>query len=85
MALAQLRPAGPGQLAAIGATAWLLGSVIHALAVLVPIGLVLLLIAAMGWLIRPRTRMTYWRGRPIELSDDSSRVSHRLYHAVFRR
>ena len=85
MTFTDLRPGSPGQLAAIGAVAWLIGSVIHALAVLAPLGLVLLLIAALGWLIRPRTRTTYWRGRPIELTDDSRTAAHRLYRRVFRR
>ena len=85
MTLLDFRPANPGQLAAIGAAAWLIGSLIHVLAVLAPIGLVLLLIAGLAWLVRPRTRTTYWRGRPVELTDDSRTAAHRLYRALFRR
>jgi hypothetical protein len=85
MTLTDLRPNSPGQLAAIGAVVWLIGSLMHPLAVLAPLGLVLLLVAVLGWLVRPRTRTMYWRGRPIELTDDSHTAARRLYRAVFRR
>jgi cbb3-type cytochrome oxidase subunit 3 len=84
MKLAQLRPATPVHLAAVGALAWLIATAFHPLAVLAPIGLALLLIAAVGWLLRPRTRTTYWRGRPIDLTDDAPTFGHRLYYTVFR-
>jgi cbb3-type cytochrome oxidase subunit 3 len=85
MSLADLRPSSPGQLALIGATAWLIGSFVQVVALLVPIGLALLLVAAMGWLLRPRTRTMYWRGRAIELPDDSPALGRRLYRTLFRR
>ena len=64
---------------------WLVGSVVHVAAVLAPLGLALVLVAALGWLLRPRSRTTYWRGRPIELTDDSPTLGRRLYAAMFRR
>jgi hypothetical protein len=87
MTFAQLRPATPAHLAAIGAVIWLIGKLVLApmAGVLVPLGVALLLLAAVGWLIRPRTRTTYWRGRPIELVDDVPTAGHRVYKALFRR
>jgi hypothetical protein len=81
--LADLRPASPAQLAVVGAILWLVGALLHPLAILVPIGLVLVGVAGLGYLLRPRTRTMYWRGRRIELDDDPKPV-HRLYRAVFR-
>jgi hypothetical protein len=84
MSIRDFRPASPGQLALIGAAAWLIGSFVQLLSVLVPIGLALLLVAALGWLVRPRTRTMYWRGRAIELPDESQALGHRLYRMIFR-
>jgi hypothetical protein len=84
MTLSQLRPATPAHLAAVGAAIWLIGALIHVAGVLVPLGLALLLVAALGWLVRPRTHTTYWRGRPIELTDDRHTLGHRVYKALFR-
>jgi hypothetical protein len=78
-----LRPRSPAQLAIVGAIVWLLGVLLHPLAILVPIGLVLLAIAGVGYLIRPRTKTMYWRGRRIDLPDDAT-PAHRLYRAIFR-
>jgi hypothetical protein len=86
MTLSNLRPATPAHLALVGAAVWLIGTLFHVAAgVLVPVGLALLLLAALGWLVRPRTRTTYWRGRPVELTDDAPTLGHRLYKALFRR
>jgi hypothetical protein len=85
MNLSDLRPATPAHLAAVGVALWLVGSVVHVAAVLAPLGLALVLVAALGWLLRPRSRTTYWRGRPIELTDDSPTLGRRLYAAMFRR
>jgi hypothetical protein len=57
----------------------------HLAGVLVPLGLALLLVAALGWLVRPRTHTTDWRGRPIELTDTTPTLGHRIYKALFRR
>jgi hypothetical protein len=85
MTLSQLRPATPAHLAAVGALIWLIGSLIHVAGVLVPLGLALLLVAGVGWLVRPRTHTAYWRGRPIELTDTQATLGHHIYKALFRR
>jgi hypothetical protein len=85
MTLSQLRPATPAHLAAVGVFLWLIGTLVHLAAVLVPLGLALVLVAGLGWLVRPRTHTTYWRGRPIELSDSQPTLGHRMYTALFRR
>jgi hypothetical protein len=85
MTVSQLRPATPAHLAAVGAALWLIGILIHAAGVLVPLGLAFLLVAALGWVVRPRTHTGYWRGRPIELTDDRHTLGHRMYKALFRR
>ena len=85
MTLSQLRPATPTHLAAVGVFLWLIGSFIHTPPILVPLGLALLVVAAFGWLVRPRTHTAYWRGRPIELTDRRPTLGHRAYNALFRR
>jgi hypothetical protein len=85
MTLSQLRPATPAHLAAVGAAIWLIGTLIHVAGVLIPLGLAFLLVAALGWVVRPRTHTGYWRGRPIELTDDRPTLGHRMYKALFRR
>src|SRR5712691_10339425 len=88
MTRSQLRPATPAHLAAVGIFIWLIGAFIlqiHVAGVLVPLGLALLLVAGVGWLVRPRTQTMYWRGRQIELSDTRPTLGHRLSKAVFRR
>jgi hypothetical protein len=52
--------------------------------VLAPLGLALLLLAALGWLLRPRMRTVYWRGRPVEITDDAPTPGHRLYKTLFK-
>lgn len=74
----------PGQLAIVAVVLWALGAVVHPLALLAPIGIVLLLVAGVAYLLRPRAQTMYWRGRQIELNDRHS-ASERLYHLVFRR
>jgi hypothetical protein len=73
----------PGQLAVIALVVWLLGSVIHPLAILAPVGLVLLVLAGAAYLVRPKRRTMYWRGREIDLDDARSPVEQ-LYHMVFK-
>ena len=74
----------PAQLAVIAIVVWLVGAVIHPLAILGPIGLLLLLIAGVAYLLRPKRQSMYWRGRQIDLNDDRGPVQ-RLYRLVFRR
>jgi hypothetical protein len=82
--LADLRPESPAQLAGVGLVLWILGLVIHAAALLVPIGLGLLVVAGVGWLVRPRSHTMYWRGRQLQLDDEPTALG-RLYRAIFKR
>jgi hypothetical protein len=74
----------PGQLAIVAALVWLVGMVIHPLAVLAPIGVVLLVVAGAAYLLRPKTQTMYWRGRRIELNDSGSGPLQRVYRQVFK-
>ncbi len=74
----------PAQLALIGLVAWLAGMLIHPLAIISPVGLLLLLLAAMGYILRPRSHSMYWRGRRIDL-DDQPRLTDGLYRKIFKR
>jgi hypothetical protein len=74
----------PGQLALIGLVIWLIGAIIHPLAILSPLGVLLLLVAAIAYLVRPRKNTMYWRGREIELNDDRRPLAE-LYRTLFRR
>jgi hypothetical protein len=74
----------PAQLALIGLVVWLIGAVIHPLAVLAPLGLLLLVVAGVAYVVRPKRHSMYWRGREIDLDDDRGLVQD-LYRAVFRR
>ena len=74
----------PGQLALIAIVVWLIGAVIHPLAILAPVGLVLLLVAGAAYLVRPKKHTMYWRGREIDLDDHSS-PAEQLYRMVFKR
>ena len=74
----------PGQLAVIAIVVWLIGAAIHPLAILAPVGLVLLLVAGTAYFLRPKKHTMYWRGRAIDLDDDHSRAE-RLYRMVFKR
>jgi cbb3-type cytochrome oxidase subunit 3 len=74
----------PGQLALIAIIVWLVGAVIHPLAILAPLGLVLLIVAGVAYLLRPKSRTMYWRGRQIDLDDDRGPV-RQLYRTLFKR
>jgi cbb3-type cytochrome oxidase subunit 3 len=74
----------PGQLALIAVVVWLIGAVIHPLAILAPLGLFLLLAAGVAYLLRPKRHTMYWRGRQIDLNDDTG-PAQRLYRMVFKR
>ena len=73
----------PAQLAVIGGVVWLLGVLVHPLALLAPIGVILLMLAGVAYLLRPRQQSMYWRGRRIELEDNSG-AGAQLYRRVFR-
>jgi hypothetical protein len=62
---------------------WLVGAVIHPLGILAPLGLVLLLVAGIAYLLRPRPHTMYWRGRRIDLNDKPG-LTERLYRVLFR-
>jgi hypothetical protein len=75
----------PAQLAIIGVVVWLVGAVFHAFAaILVPLGIVLLGVAAVAYLLRPKKHTMYWRGREIEL-DGRRGPAEQLYRAFFKR
>ena len=74
----------PGQLAIIGVVVWLVGAVFHPLAwLLVPLGILMLLVAAVAYVARPKRQTMYWRGREINLDDDR-RPWARVYRWFFR-
>ncbi len=77
------QPRSPAQLAIVGALIWVVGALLH-LSLLAPIGILLLVVAGIGQLIRPRAHEMYWRGRKIDIDDNPS-AAHRLYRAVFRQ
>jgi hypothetical protein len=52
--------------------------------VLATVGVILLLAAGVGYLIRPRSRTMYWRERKIDL-DDEPGPAQRVYRALFKR
>jgi cbb3-type cytochrome oxidase subunit 3 len=74
----------PAQLAIIGVVVWLVGAVIHPLAILAPIGLLLLLVAGVAYLLRPKRQTMFWRGREINLDDDRG-PAQQFYRRLFRR
>jgi hypothetical protein len=74
----------PLQLALIGLVAWLIGALIHPLAILAPLGLVVVLLAGILYLARPRSHSMYWRGRRIDL-DDPPGPAQQFYSRLFRR
>jgi len=74
----------PAQLAVIAIVVWLVGAIIHPLAILAPIGLLLLLVAGVAYLLRPKRQSMYWRGREIDLDDDRGPVAQ-VYRLLFRR
>jgi hypothetical protein len=74
----------PGQLALIAVGVWVLGAVFHPLAILAPLGVVLLLLAGVAYLLRPKSQSMYWRGRRIDLAD-SRGPGQQVYHLFFKR
>jgi hypothetical protein len=74
----------PAQLAIVAVVLWVLGAVIHPLALLVPVGIILLVAAGLAYLMRPRPQTMYWRGRRIELNDRQG-AGQKLYSTFFRR
>jgi len=74
----------PGQLAIVAIAVWLIGALIHPLAILTSVGVVLLLVAAVAYLLRPKSQTMYWRGRRIDLNDGRGPGQH-LYHLLFKR
>ncbi len=78
------RPASPGQLAVAGLVVWLVGAIMPGLHILATVGLILLLVAGIGYLIRPRARTMYWRGRQLDLGDEPG-AAQRLYRTLFKR
>ncbi len=78
------RPASPGQLAVAGLVVWLVGALVSVVHVLATVGLILLLVAGIGYLIRPRSRTMYWRGRQLDLGDQPG-ANQRIYRAIFKR
>jgi hypothetical protein len=78
------RPASPAQLAVVALAVWLVGAIVPVLHVLGTIGVILLLLAGVGYLIRPRSRTMYWRGRQIDLGDQPG-AAQRVYRLLFKR
>jgi hypothetical protein len=74
----------PAQLALVAIGVWLIGFLFHPLAILAPLGIVLLLLAGVGYLMRPKSQTMYWRGRRIEL-DDGRSGAKQAYHLFFKR
>jgi hypothetical protein len=78
-----LRPKSPAQVAVAGLVLCMVALIFHALGVLMPLGVALLVVAAVGQLLKPHTRRMYWRDRWIELDGEPSAAT-RLYRAVFK-
>jgi hypothetical protein len=74
----------PGQLALVALGALLVGIFFHPLAILAPLGVILLLLAGAAYLMRPKSQTMYWRGRRIEL-DDGRGAANQVYHTFFKR
>jgi hypothetical protein len=74
----------PGQLALVAIGALLIGLIFHPLSILAPLGVVLLLLAGVAYLMRPKSQTMYWRGRRIEL-DDGRSPAKQAYHMFFKR
>ncbi len=73
-----------GKFSAVSKVVWLVSALIPGLHVLAPVGLLLLLVAGVGYLIRPRSRTMYWRGRQIDLGDEPG-AAQRVYRTLFKR
>ena len=74
----------PVQLALVAIGVWLIGLLFHPLAILMPLGVILLLLAGVAYLMRPKSQTMYWRGRRIEL-DDGRSTARQAYHLFFKR
>jgi hypothetical protein len=79
-----LRLSSPAQLALAGIALWLAGTIVHPLAILAPLGLVLLLLAGAAYLLRPRRHTMYWRGRELDL-DGKPGPREQLYRLLFKK
>jgi hypothetical protein len=73
----------PAQLAVFGVVVWIVGALFHPLAILAPVGVLLLLVAGIAYLVRPRTQTMYWRGRKIDLDGERGPVQ-RAYLMLFK-
>ena len=80
-----LRLESPAQLAIVAVVVWLVGVFIHPLAVLAPLGVLLLVLAGLAYVLRPKTQTMYWRGRRIDLNEHPTGPAQRLYRQVFKR
>ncbi len=81
--LPDLRPANPGQLAVAGMALWLVGALAPGLAMLAALGAGMVAVAAVTYLLRPRRRVRYWRGRRVDLSGRPAPWT-RLYRLLYR-
>jgi len=63
---------------------WLVAALVPGLHIFTSVGLILLLVAGVGYLIRPRSRTMYWRDRRIDLGDEPG-PGQRVYRAIFKR
>jgi hypothetical protein len=78
------RPESPAQLAVAALVIWLVGALVPVVHILATVGLALLLVAGIGYLIRPRARTMYWRGRQLDLGAQPG-TTQRIYRAIFKR
>jgi len=70
--LAQVRQIPPAYLGVAGLLVMLAGLLISGSWLLVGLGVALMVAAGVTSAARPRTRVMYWRGRRIELTEESS-------------
>jgi hypothetical protein len=73
----------PAHLAGLAVVLWLAGLLIHPLALLTPVAVVLLVLAGVAYVVRPKSQTMYWRGRRLEL-DPQLNSAQRLYRRVFK-
>ena len=67
-----MRGVPPAYLGLAGLVLLLIGLMTHAGWLVVGIGVALMIAAGVMSAARPRTKVTYWRGRRIELTEESS-------------
>ena len=70
--LSQVRGVPPAYLGLAGLVLLLVGLMTHAGWLVVGIGVALMIAAGVTSAARPRTKVMYWRGRRIELTEESS-------------